>query len=163
MRHLHISTVEKVMVEMLLDDLLGRWKSTALVLISLEARHGFSTRTQSVWLSSSHQFYLSDLRKRQSIAHVSLRQVSKARAQLARDTHINNRAAAILHKSTWPSNLFFAAPSRATPAGSPAWLPLLRSEHHQHRRKKERDIEAKMLIASCSAPTCSCPPRATRP
>ena len=48
-----------------------------LVLISLEARHGFSTRTQSLRSLSSHQFYQSDLRKRQSIAHVSLRQVSK--------------------------------------------------------------------------------------
>jgi hypothetical protein len=62
----------------------------------------------------------------------------QARAQLRRDTNINSRAAAILHKSTWPSNLFFAAPSRATPAGSPAWLPLLRSEHHQHHRKREK-------------------------
>jgi hypothetical protein len=85
----------------------------------------------------------------------------QARAQPSSNTHINIRAAAILHQSTWPSNLFFAAPSRATPAGSPAWLPRLRSEHNQHRRK--RYTEAEMLIASCSAPTCSCPPRATRP
>lgn len=62
----------------------------------------------------------------------------QARAQPATNTHINIRAAAILHQSTWPSNLFFAAPSRATPAGSPAWLPRLRSEHTQ---PAERDRE----------------------
>ena len=62
----------------------------------------------------------------------------QARAQPPTNTHINIRAAAILHQSTWPSNLFFAAPSRATPAGSPAWLPRLRSEHTQ---PAERDRE----------------------
>lgn len=39
---------------------------------------------------------------------------------------------------TWPSNLFFAAPSRATPAGSPAWLPPWRSEQRRNLNGLQR-------------------------
>jgi len=78
------------------------------------------------------------------------------------------RASCSHASQSWPSNSFSAAPSRATPAGSPRWPRRLRSaclhrQHYSTTRSPCGDDLQRRLTDFLAAPTCFSLARATRP